>query len=132
MHKIDGASLVAQMVKNPSAMWETWVRTLGWEDPLEGSWQPTPILLPRASHGQRSLEAVVRGVTQSQTQLSCSAQRHSQCGLVKALKRRLSVLETSASFHSVALMIENTDGSGKLASIDTVTNKMREEKQNLI
>ena len=25
----------AQMVKNPPAMWETWVRTLGWEDPLE-------------------------------------------------------------------------------------------------
>ena len=29
------ASLVAQLVKNPSAMWETWVRSLGWEDPLE-------------------------------------------------------------------------------------------------
>ena len=23
------------MVKNPSAMWETWVRSLGWEDSLE-------------------------------------------------------------------------------------------------
>ena len=23
------------MVKNPSAMWETWVQSLGWEDPLE-------------------------------------------------------------------------------------------------
>ena len=29
------ASLVAQMVKNPPAVWETWVRSLGWEDPLE-------------------------------------------------------------------------------------------------
>ena len=29
------ASLVAQLVRNPSAMWETWVRSLGWEDPLE-------------------------------------------------------------------------------------------------
>ena len=29
------ASLVAQSVKNPPAMWETWVRSLGWEDPLE-------------------------------------------------------------------------------------------------
>ena len=27
------ASLVAQLIKNP--MWETWVRSLGWEDPLE-------------------------------------------------------------------------------------------------
>ena len=29
------ASLVAQLVKNPSAMQETWVQFLGWEDPLE-------------------------------------------------------------------------------------------------
>ena len=29
------ASLVAQLVKNPPAMWENWVRSLGWEDPLE-------------------------------------------------------------------------------------------------
>ena len=29
------ASLVAQMVKHLSAMQETWVRSLGWEDPLE-------------------------------------------------------------------------------------------------
>ena len=29
------ASLVAQQVKNLPAMWETWVRSLGWEDPLE-------------------------------------------------------------------------------------------------
>ena len=27
--------LVAQMVKYPPAMWETWVQSLGWEDPLE-------------------------------------------------------------------------------------------------
>ena len=27
--------LVAQSVKNPPAMWETWVRSLAWEDPLE-------------------------------------------------------------------------------------------------
>ena len=27
--------LMAQLVKNPSAMQETWVRSLGWEDPLE-------------------------------------------------------------------------------------------------
>ena len=29
------ASLVAQLVKNPPATEETWVRSLGWEDPLE-------------------------------------------------------------------------------------------------
>ena len=29
------ASLVAQVVKNTPAMWETWLRSLGWEEPLE-------------------------------------------------------------------------------------------------
>ena len=29
------ASLVTQLVKNLPAVWETWVRSLGWEDPLE-------------------------------------------------------------------------------------------------
>ena len=29
------ACLLAQLVKNPPAVWESWVRSLGWEDPLE-------------------------------------------------------------------------------------------------
>ena len=29
------ASVVAQLVKNPTAMREIWVQSLGWEDPLE-------------------------------------------------------------------------------------------------
>ena len=29
------ASLMGQLVKNPRATWETWVQSLGWEDPLE-------------------------------------------------------------------------------------------------
>ena len=32
---MSGTSLVAQMVKHLSTMQETWVRALGWEDPLE-------------------------------------------------------------------------------------------------
>ena len=75
---------MAQLVKNLPAMQETWVRFLGWEDPLEKGkaaqtvkrlptmqeagfnpwvgkipwrrkWQPTPVPLPGKSHGQRSL-----------------------------------------------------------------------------
>ena len=30
-----GASLMAQMVKNPPAVWQTWVQSLGWQDHLE-------------------------------------------------------------------------------------------------
>ena len=32
---LEWASMVAQMVKNPPAMWESWVRSLGGEDPLK-------------------------------------------------------------------------------------------------
>ena len=42
-------SLVAQMVKNLPAMQETWVGSLGWEDPWRRAWQPTPVFLPRES-----------------------------------------------------------------------------------
>ena len=49
------ASLVAQLVKNPPAMWDTWVRSLGWEDPLEKAMathsQPTPVFWPGEFHG---------------------------------------------------------------------------------
>ena len=48
------ASLVAQLVKNPPAMQETWVRSLGWEDPLEkgkAPGDPTPVFWPREFHG---------------------------------------------------------------------------------
>ena len=48
-------SLMAQRVKCLPAMQETRVQSLGWEDPLEKEWQPTPVFLPGKSHGQRSL-----------------------------------------------------------------------------
>ena len=41
------ASLVAQPVKNPSAVWETWVRSLGWEDPLGKGKATHPSILAR-------------------------------------------------------------------------------------
>ena len=41
-----GASLVAQLVKNPPAIRETWILSLGWEDPLEREWLPTPVSWP--------------------------------------------------------------------------------------
>ena len=31
-----------------------WVHFLGWKDPLEEAWQPTPVFLPGESHGQKS------------------------------------------------------------------------------
>ena len=45
---------MAQRLKCLPAMRETWVQSLGREDPLE-KWQPTPVFLPGESHGWRSL-----------------------------------------------------------------------------
>ena len=47
----DGASFVAQLVKNLSAMQETWVRSLGWEDPLEKGKATHPVFWPGEFHG---------------------------------------------------------------------------------
>ena len=44
------ASLVPQMVKNPPAIWETWVRSLGWKDPLEKG-MVTAVFWPGEFHG---------------------------------------------------------------------------------
>ena len=48
---ISWASLVAQLVKNPPAMWETWVRSLGREDSLRRERLPTPVFWPGEFHG---------------------------------------------------------------------------------
>ena len=45
------ASLVAQLVKNPPAMWETWIRFLGWEDSLQKERLPTPVFWPGEFNG---------------------------------------------------------------------------------
>ena len=45
----------AQTVKNPPAMQETQVRSLGRADPWKTEWQPTPLFLPGESQGRGSL-----------------------------------------------------------------------------
>ena len=62
--------MVAQMVKNPPAMWETWVPSLGWEDPLEeGMATHSSILAWRIPMDRGAWQATVHEVTKSQTQL---------------------------------------------------------------
>ena len=69
------ASLVAQTVKNPPAMWETWVQSLGWEDPLEESMATHSSILDwRISMDRGTWWTAVRGVTKSRTRLSDQAQ----------------------------------------------------------
>ena len=65
------ASLVAQTVKNLPVMWETWVRALGWEDPLEeGMATHSSILAWRIPRDRGRWWVIIHGVTKSQTRLS--------------------------------------------------------------
>ena len=65
------ASLMAQMVKNLPAVWEIWVQSLGWEDPLEeGMAIHSSILAWRIPRDRSSWPAAVHGVTKNQTGLS--------------------------------------------------------------
>ena len=60
---MDGrASLVAQLVENLPVMWETWVRSLGWEDPLqEGTATYSSILAWRIPMDRGAWRAIVVG-----------------------------------------------------------------------
>ena len=49
------ASLVAQTLKNLPAMQEIWVKSLGWEDPLEEDMATHSSILAGEFHGQRGL-----------------------------------------------------------------------------
>ena len=74
-HQYSWGSMVAQMVKNPSAMWETWVQSLGWEDPLEeGMTIHSRILSWRIPRDRKAWQATVHGVAKTQTWLSDWAQ----------------------------------------------------------
>ena len=65
------ASLVAQLTENLPAIWETWVQSLGWEDPLEEGMEiHYSILAWRIPMERRAWQATVHGVAKSQTQLS--------------------------------------------------------------
>ena len=60
-------SLVAQLVKNPPAMWETWIRSLGWKDPLGKGKKGYPL---QYSSLDNSMDCIFHGVTKNQTRLS--------------------------------------------------------------
>ena len=62
---------MVQKVKDLPAMWETWARSLGWEDPLEeGMATHSSLLAQRTPMDRGAWQATVQGVAESQTQLS--------------------------------------------------------------
>ena len=57
---------MAQLIKNPPVMQETWICFLGWEDPLEKG-KATPL---QCSGLEDSMDCIVHGVTKSRARLS--------------------------------------------------------------
>ena len=62
---------MTQMIKNLPAMWKTWVRSLGWEDPLEEAMAThSNIFAWRIPMDRGAWQVTVRGVAKSRTRLS--------------------------------------------------------------
>ena len=61
LQHVEWASLMAQLVKNLPAMQETWVRSLGWEDPLGKG----KAALFQHSGLENSMDCIVHGVAKS-------------------------------------------------------------------
>ena len=74
LHTVFQASLVAQLVKNPPAIWETWVRSLRWEDPLEKGKATHSSIRPGEfcimENSREFMACIVHAVAKSWTQLS--------------------------------------------------------------
>ena len=107
---------MAQLVNNPPAVWETWIQSLGWEDPLEKGKASYPL---QCSGLENSMDCIVHGVAKSRTRLSlthserlistsvtpavmgCNSHRYlpQRCSFRQFLKRFL-----SGNSFSIALM----------------------------
>ena len=58
----EGASLIAQLVKNPLAMQETWVPSLGWEDSLEKGMATHSSICQEKPMDRGAWQAIVHGL----------------------------------------------------------------------
>ena len=67
--------MVAQIVKNLPAMWETWAQSLGWEDPLEKGMATHSIILTWRVPSTEDPVVLQSMVWQSHTQLSNQTQQ---------------------------------------------------------
>ena len=139
------SSLVAQMVKNLPAMWEIWVRFLGWEDPLEKemathsstlAWKIPWTEEPGRLH-------IVHGVSKSWIRLSdftfyCSEPTLWRCfqrfiktyikacsleHLKNSIKKNLEL--TGALIHSTLVLNNVSPYSGTVCSYKRVLRRMR-------
>ena len=108
-------------------MWETWVWSLGWEDPWKRAWQPTPVFFPEESHGQRSLVGYNPWGSKELDMTEWLSTAHST-GIWKWLQfssvQSLSHVQLFATpwiaAHQASLSITNSRNSLKIMSIEWV------------
>ena len=67
------------------------VRSLGWEDPLERAWQPTPVFLPGESHGRKRLEGYSPQSCRESDPTEAIQQARTQALPVRGAKERLEI-----------------------------------------
>ena len=102
-------SRVAQMVQNPPAMRETWVRSIpGWgRFPWRRAWQTTPVFLPGESPGQRNLGALCspQGRKEPDTTERLSTAHTPSCSCVLCVCDHKTVVRASWEAWAVCLVL---------------------------
>ena len=103
------ASLVVQLIKNLPAMWETWVWSLDWKDPLEKGAATFSREVLQYSGLENSMDCTVHGVAKSRTRPSSF---HFQCepGSVLALEARRWI-QGAAFLQDVLQLLEQAGNS---------------------
>ena len=104
------------MVKNPPAMWEIWVRSLGWEDSLEkGKATHSSILAWRIPVDRGAWQVTVHGVTESDTteQLSTAQALYNSSNPLLSVNTVIGFLQGLSSKESAC----NAEAAGDLGSI---------------
>ena len=106
------ASLLAQMVKNLPTRWETWVRSLAWEDPWRrGMATHSSILAQRIPMDRGAWQATVHGVAKSWTErVSTSAilnysKSHVEATIIEQMVVVVAILLLIAIFFSINVKI---------------------------
>ena len=83
------------MIKNLTSIWESWIQSLGWEDPLEKGTTSHSSVLAGKSHGKRSLAGYSPRVAESDT----TEIRGISSGKVRQTLRKANQISWSQSLH---------------------------------
>ena len=85
-----------------------WVWILGLEDPLRSKWQPTPVFLPRKSHGQRILVGYsLRGAKESDMTEHTHFNQRFEPGIEEELLlKMISFINVNVSYKRITLFSE--------------------------